>query len=72
MGNGVNALPDYNSGGSDICWDISVHQRQGQALLTSSVADYNMVLLLLLSSPPPLGSVSASPSLFRCLMRARR
>ena len=72
MGDGVNALPDYGGGGSDICWDISVHHGQGRALLTSSPADVNVVLLSLLSSPPPSGSASVSPSSFRCRMRARK
>jgi hypothetical protein len=72
MGDGVNTSPDYNSDDSDICWDIIVHQIQGQALLTSSMADYNMVLSPLPSSPPPSGSASSLPSLFRCRMRARR
>ena len=59
MGNRVNAVPDYDGSGSDICWDISIHQRQGRALLTSFVADYYTALLLLLSSPSPSGSASA-------------
>ena len=72
MCDGVNTSPDYDCGGSDICWDISVHRRQGQALSTSSAAGYNTTLLLLLSSPPPSGSAYASSSLFRCRMHTGR
>ena len=45
VGVGVDASPDNNGDGSDICWDISVHRRQGQALSTSSTADAATALL---------------------------
>jgi hypothetical protein len=52
--NGVNASPNYNSGSSDICWDISIH-RTGVSIVDVLRSGLQNVIVIVIVFPSSLG-----------------